>query len=154
MISQEAPRKSSPKESVVGNLRFVQDIAFCFQGAFMKNENSTDFFYLIDHAGHRYVPRKVQERKNRRRYGYAIHPVGEGNNIDAAEVTEDEQRLVQQVVLNGKLVRTTVFGGEQDGQSNTVGFTGSRIRGYWLCPTKMGWVAGARLRPENEGVSA
>jgi hypothetical protein len=120
----------------------------------MANDSSTDFFYLIDHAGNRYVPRKVQERENRRRYGYAIHPVGESNNIDAAEVTEDAQRLVQQVVLNNKLVRTTVFGGEQDAQSNTIGFTGSKIRGYWLCPSRMEWVAGAKLRPENERMPA
>lgn len=120
----------------------------------MNNENSRDFFYLIDHAGNRYVPRKVQEQKNRRRYGYAIHPVGEGNNIDAAEITEDAQRLVQRVVLDSQLVRTTVLGGEQDGQSNTVGFTGSKIRGYWLCPSRMEWVAGAKQRPENEGVSS
>lgn len=120
----------------------------------MKSSDSGDFFYLIDHAGNRYVPRKVQEQKNRRRYGYAIHPVGEGNNIDAAEVTEDTQRLVQQVVLNGQLVRTTVHGGDQDGQSNTVGFTGSKIRGYWLCPTKLDWVVGAQLRPESEKARA
>lgn len=120
----------------------------------MRSENSYEFFYMIDHAGNRYVPRKVREQKNRRRYGYAIHPVGEGNNIDAAEVTEDPRLLVEQVVLNNKLVRATVLGGEQDGQSNTVGFTGSKIRGYWLCPTKHNWVAGAKLRPENESVTS
>ena len=86
-------------------------------------------------------------------YSLTLHFERAGD-IDAAIVTEDEQKLVQQVVLNNQLVRNTVFGGDQDGQSNTVGFTGGKIRGYWLCPSKWAWVSGARLRPLNEGASA
>ena len=118
----------------------------------MRNENSAAFFYLIDHAGNRYVPRKVAARDGR--YGYPLHPVGKGNDTSAADYTEDEKKLVQQVVLHGRGVRSRAEGGPQDGQLNTVGLNGHKIRGYWLCPTKMDWVAGAKLRPENEGATA
>jgi hypothetical protein len=120
----------------------------------MRNENSGDFFYLIDRAGNRYVPHKKAERKGRRRYGYAIHPVGKGNDTEAAAFTEDGKTLVQEVVLHGKLVRCWPESGPQAGDSNSVGLGRKKIRGYWLCPTKMEWIAGAKLRPENERVLA
>lgn len=118
----------------------------------MANDNSADFFYLIAHDGTRYVPRKVAARDGR--YGYPVHPVGKGNDTSAADYTEDEKHLVQQVVLHGRGVRSRAEGGPRDGQSNTVGLSGSTIRGYWLCPSRSAWVAGAKLRPDNEGMSA
>lgn len=114
----------------------------------MANDNAADFFYLIDHQGNRYIPRKVAARDGR--YGYPVHPVGKGNDSKAADYTEDEMKLVQQVVLHGHGVRSRAEGGPQDGQFNTVGLSGRKIRGYWLCPTRMGWVAGAPRRPVNE----
>ena len=115
----------------------------------MADDNSADFFYLIDHQGNRYVPRKVVSDDGR--YGYPVHPVGKGNDTSAAEYTEDERKLVQQVVLHGHGVRSRAEGGPQDGQFNTVGLGKRKIRGYWLCPTRTDWVTGAKLRPENEG---
>jgi len=115
----------------------------------MTHGDSADVFYLIDHDGNRRVPRKVQARDGR--FGYVVHPAGLGNDPRAANYTEDEQVLVQQVVLHGKGVRCCAEGGPQEGQVNTLGLGGRVIRGYWLHPSKLGWVAGATRRPENDG---
>jgi hypothetical protein len=66
----------------------------------MANDDSADFFYLIDHTGTRYVPRMMAARDAR--YGYPVHPVGKGNDASAADYMEDEKKLVQQVVLHGQ----------------------------------------------------
>lgn len=136
------------ENSLVGSCVLVQHEASNSQGAPMANDSSADFFYLIDYAGNRYVPRKVTSRDGR--FGYPIHPVGKGNDTSVADYTEDAKKLVQQVVLHGQGVRSRAEGGPQDGQFNTVGLSGRKIRGYWLCPSKVDWVAGARVRPENE----
>ena len=116
----------------------------------MATEGSGEiFFALIDKDGNRRVPSKIAAKHGP--YGYALHPPGKGNDASAASYTEDERELVQAVVLHGRGVRARVVGGEHDGQSNTVRLDGKRIRGYWLCPTRMHWVAGAAIRPENEG---
>ncbi|MEP7186867.1 MAG: hypothetical protein ABI767_13620 [Rhodanobacter sp.] len=117
----------------------------------MTNETSEVFFALIDSNGHRRVPRKISARGGR--YGYAVHPVGRGNDASSANYTEDEKALVQAVVLHGSGVRAVAQGGPQDGQVNTLGLAGSQIKGYWLCPSKADWVAGAKLRPINEAAA-
>lgn len=85
------------------------------------------------------------------RFGYAIRAIGKGNDCSAAIYTEDEQLLVQQVVLHGKLIRCRATSGAQKGQTNSVGLARRAIRGYWLHPTKAGWVAGTTVWPTNEG---
>ena len=68
-----------------------------------------------------------------------------------AAVQEDVRAVVQSVVLHGRGVRARVVGGEHDGQSNTVALSKKCIRGYWLCPTKLDWVAGAAVQPISGG---
>ena len=114
----------------------------------MTTNDSNAVFALIDTDGNRRVPSKVAAKHGP--YGYAIHPRGKGNDASAAKYTEDERELVQSVVLHGRGVRAKVVGGDHDGQFNTVLLDGPSIRGYWLCPTRMSWVAGATQRPENE----
>lgn len=60
--------------------------------------------------------------------------------------------MVQALVLHGCGVRAVAVGGPQDGQVNTVGLTGRKIRGYWLCPSKVAWVVDAKLQPANESM--
>lgn len=114
----------------------------------MGSNTSKDVFALIDIDGNRRIPKKIQARDGR--YGYAIHPSGKGNDASAATYTEDEKDLVQGVVLRGQGVRTTTEDGPYAGQTNTLGLSGKKIVGYWLCPSKLDWVAGARNRPVNE----
>lgn len=102
--------------------------------------NSEETFYLIDHDGFRRVPRIINARDGRR--GFAIHPTGKGNDTSAAHFTEDLKTLVQEVVMNGKGVRTRAKGGPKDGQQNTLYLRGSSIRGYWLHPDHLDWVKG------------
>jgi hypothetical protein len=85
-------------------------------------EHSEHIFYLIDHNGHRRVPYKIQARDGR--YGYAVHPKGKGNDVSAAEYTEDLMQMVQAVVLHGKGVRARAFCGAKIGQGNTLGLSG------------------------------
>ncbi len=118
----------------------------------MANNGSEAVFALIDINGHRRVPRKIAGRDGR--FGYAVHPIGKGNDVSAATYTEDEKSMVQAVVLHDCGVRAVAIGGPQDGQVNTVGLTGRVIRGYWLCPSKAAWVAGAKVRPVNEGAGS
>jgi len=94
------------------------------------------------------VPRKIAARDGR--YGYAVHPVGKGNDTSTADYTEDEKALAQAVVLHGCGVRAVALGGPQDGQVNTLGLSGSKITGYWLCPSRANWLAGAKIRPVND----
>lgn len=114
----------------------------------MTTDNAQDFFFLIDQEGNRYVPRKIAARDGR--FGYAVHPVGKGNDASAAKYSEDERMLVQAVVFDGKGVRCRVEGGERDGQTNTVVLNKSTVRGYWLCPSRHSWVNGASMRPVND----
>ena len=107
--------------------------------------HSEGFFYLIDQDGNRRVPYKIQARDGR--YGFAVHPKGKGNDASAAEYTEDNKRLVQAVVLEGKGVRAKAYGGSKDGQVNTLALSGNAIRGYWLAPEHHEWIAGGS-RPE------
>jgi hypothetical protein len=118
----------------------------------MAHEDSAHFFYLIDQDGNRCIPRKV--KANDGRYGYPIHPVGKGNDASAATYTEDDQMLVQQVVLHGKGVRCRATSGPRKGQQNTLALGRRAIRGYWLHPSRIDWIAGAAIRPENEGAGA
>jgi hypothetical protein len=111
----------------------------------MGNETSKLEFYLIDSEGNKRVPRKVQTRHGP--FGYAIHPPGKGNDVRAAQYTEDLRDVVEAVVLHGRGVRARVVGGKSAGQLNTVSLGGSSIRGYWLSPELRTWVAGARIRP-------
>lgn len=107
-------------------------------------------FYLIGFDGSRYVPFKKGNDADGR-YGYEILPVGYGNDPSRAEYTEDIELLVRRIVLDGLLVRAQVDGGQQDGQSNSVGLPGPRrkkIRGYWLAPELRHLVAGAALQSE------
>lgn len=108
--------------------------------------HSEDFFYLIDQDGNRRIPCKIQARDGR--YGYAVHPKGQGNNASASDYTEDHQRMVQAVVLEGMGVRARAYGGSKDGQVNTLGLSGRAIRGYWLTPEHLGWIAGG-AQPES-----
>lgn len=112
-------------------------------------ESSEHFFALIDANGNKRVPMKINRRDGG--YGYAVHPIGKGNDASAAKYTENEQEMVQAVVLHGCGVRTKAVGGPHDGQTNTVSLGKRAIRSYWLCPTRMAWVAGSALRPINEG---
>lgn len=114
----------------------------------MGNNTSKDVFVLIDTDGNRRIPKKILARDGR--YGYAIHPPGKGNDASAATYTEDERELVQGVVLCGQGVRTIAEDGPYVGQSNTLGLSGRKIAGYWLCPSKSDWVTGASIRPVNE----
>lgn len=109
------------------------------------------FFFLIDTDGNKRVPMKVRRRDGA--YGYAVHPVGKGNDASAALYTEDEQEMVQAVVLHGKGVRCKAVGGSCNGQTNTLALGKRAIRGYWLCSSRAAWIAGAKLRPVNEGMS-
>lgn len=118
----------------------------------MTHDDSAHVFYLIDQTGNRRVPHKVKGKDGR--FGYAIHAIGKGNDRSAAIYTEDEQLLVQQVVLHGKLIRCRATSGPQKGQTNSVGLARRTIRGYWLHPTKAGWAVDATVRPTNEGACA
>ena len=109
--------------------------------------DSEESFFLIDTAGHRRVPVVMKARDGRE--GFAVHPVGKGNDASAAEYTPDLKTVVQSVVLHGKLVRARAVGGPQDGQRNSVGLSGSSIRGYWLVPALRHWVAGATRASEE-----
>ena len=111
-------------------------------------ETSEHFFALIDIDGNKRVPTKITRHNGA--YGYAVHPEGKGNDASSADYTEDEKQMVQAVVLHGRGVRAKVLGGPHDGQTNTVGLGRRAIRGYWLCPSRATWVAGATLRPINE----
>ena len=111
----------------------------------MKANSPAEFFALIDVDGNRRIPHMIAARHGP--YGYAVHPTGKGNDATAAKYFEDERAMVQAVVLHGRGVRARVVGGKQDGQSNTVALDKNCIRGYWLCPTKLDWVADARVRP-------
>ena len=108
--------------------------------------DSSDIFYLIDHDGIRRVPLKIAARDGR--YGYAVHPKGQGNNSAAADYTEDTRRMVQAVVFQENGVRARAMGGPHDGQVNTLGLRGTKIRGYWLAPEHHDWVIGAAVAPE------
>lgn len=108
--------------------------------------DSSDIFYLIDHEGIRRVPHKIAARNGQ--FGYALHPVGKGNDASAADYTVDARRMVQAVVFEGKGVRTRAIGGPHDGQVNTLGLSGRKIRGYWLAPEYHDWVKGAARSPE------
>lgn len=114
----------------------------------MEDDSSGIFFALIDVNGYRCVPRKITARDGR--FGYAVHPKGKGNDASAATYTVDEKAVVQAVVLDGCGVRAVAVGGPQDGQVNTLRLGARKIRGYWLCPSKASWVAGALVRPINE----
>lgn len=107
-------------------------------------------FYLIDKEGNKRVPIKIRGRDGE--YGYAIHPVGKGNDASSATYTEDERELVRAVVLHGCGVRARAVGGLRDGQVNTVAMGKRAVSGYWLCPTRVVWVESARVRPVNEGI--
>lgn len=107
------------------------------------HDHSEESFYLIDHDGFARVPRIINAQDGRR--GYAIHPVGKGNDTSAALFTTDLKTMVQEVVLNGKGVRARAKGGPKDGQMNTLGLSGKSIRGYWLHPDHLDWVKGATL---------
>lgn len=108
------------------------------------------FFYLIDKEGNKRLPIKIRRRSGD--FGYAIHPVGKGNDASSARYTEDERELVQEVVLHGRGVRTRAVGGAHDGQVNTVTLGKRAASSYWLCPTKADWIEGARHRPVNDEV--
>ena len=108
-------------------------------------EHSEETFYLIDRDGFRRVPRIINARDGRR--GFAIHPTGKGNDTSAAHFTADLKTLVQEVVMNGKGVRTRAKGGPKEGQQNTLYLSGSSIRGYWLHPDYLDWVKGG-VQPE------
>lgn len=98
-------------------------------------------FYLIDHAGNKRQPIVINTRDGRT--GYAVHPVGKGNDNSAATFTFDEQYVVRQVVVHGHGVRTKADGGPTQGQQNTLGLSGKAIRGYWLAPELRHWVPDA-----------
>lgn len=111
---------------------------------------SEDFFFLIDNDGGRRIPYKKSSRDGR--YGYNLLPPGKGNDISSAEVTEDEKRMVQGVVLDSLGVRARAESGQQAGQGNTLYLYGQRpsgIRGYWLAPHLRHWVAGAKQQSEE-----
>jgi hypothetical protein len=110
--------------------------------------NCEDVFFLIDRDGNRRVPVVMQARKGRRE-GYAVHPKGKGNDASAADYTMDLKKVVQSVVLHGKLVRARAIGGPHDGQVNALSLSGTSIRGYWLAPALRGWVAGAARASEE-----
>lgn len=114
----------------------------------MTIETSELDFFLIDTAGNRRIPFKIQAEHGP--YGYAIHPEGKSNDPKAARYTEDLKELVQAVVLHGKGVRAKVKAGPQKGQSNTVSLAKRNVRGYWLAKSKHEWIAGASIRPQNE----
>jgi hypothetical protein len=116
----------------------------------METENSELTFFLVDQEGHRRIPKKI--RAKRGPYGYALHPKGEGNNPKAARYTEDLKELVQSVVLHGRGVRTVARSGSQRKRSNTLALGHKTVRGYWVCPSKRDWVAGAAIRPLDEVV--
>ena len=115
----------------------------------MKSKDSDSVFALIDMEGNRRVPCEIQAQHGP--YGYAIHPAGKSNDAKSAKYTSDERELVQAVVLHGRGVRARVLGGDKDGQLNTVALGKQSIRGYWLCPSRLNWVAGASIRPLNDG---
>lgn len=98
------------------------------------SETSEADFYLIDVNGNRRVPVKQRSHAGGR-FGYLILPPGKGNDSSAGEYTEDVERLIQCVVLDGRLVRAKVIGGDKDGQINSVGLGRRVIRGYWVAPS-------------------
>jgi hypothetical protein len=114
----------------------------------MTSTRASTQFALIDVDGFHRVPKKIRARDGR--YGYALHPSGKGNDASAATFVDEERTMVQAVVVNGMGVRTLASGGPQDGQTNTLFLEGSRVRGYWLCPSATAWISGAKIRPENE----
>lgn len=97
------------------------------------NDTSERDFYLIDADGQRRVPIK-QRNSTDGRYGYSILTPGKGNDPSSGEYTEDIERLVRRVVLDGRLVRAKVVGGKKDGQVNSVGLGRIAVVGYWLAP--------------------
>lgn len=112
------------------------------------SETSESFFFLIDVDGNRRVPFKQRNRDDGR-YGFSILPIGKGNQPSAGEYTEDPTRLVQRVVLENRLVRAKVIGGEKDGQPNTVGLGRQAIRGYWLASHMRHLITGAAMQSEE-----
>jgi len=116
------------------------------------DDNSELIFFLVDDAGNRRVPFKIQAEHGP--YGYALHPRKEGNNPKAAQYTEDLKELVQGVVLQGLGVRTRAKKGPQKGQVNTLHLAERTVSGYYLSKLRLDWVDGAEVRPLNESVSA
>lgn len=103
-------------------------------------ETLESIFYLIDAEGRKRVPKKIRARSGA--YGYAVHPIGKGNDSSAAIYTMDERWVVQQILLYGKGVRAVTIGGEKDGQLNTVYRHGRSITGHWLAPQQRAWIEG------------
>ena len=116
------------------------------------DDNSEFDFYLVDDAGNRRVPFKIQAEHGP--YGYALHPKGEGNNPKAARYTEDLKELVQGVVLEGLGVRTKAKKGPHKAQPNTLYLGERAASAYYLSKLRAHWVDGAELRPLNETASA
>jgi len=102
-------------------------------------KTSVDSFYLIANNDSRYVPYKKRNKKSGA-YGYELLPVGNGNNPNAAEYTEDIGYLIKKVISDGWLVRAKVLSGPQKNQRNSVGMPGPQypgrklIRSYWISP--------------------
>jgi hypothetical protein len=115
----------------------------------MRKESTESVFYFIDHDGERRIPHVIRAKDGR--VGYAIHPPGKGNDASAATYSIDVKLLVQSIVLHGQGARARRVDAKRP-QTNTVCLNGRAIRGYWLCPSKQGWVDGASARPINEGV--
>jgi hypothetical protein len=116
------------------------------------DDNSELVFYLVDDAGNRRVPFKIQADHGP--YGYALHPKGKGNDPKEARYTEDLKELVQGVVLQGLGVRTKAKKGPQKGQPNTLCLGERTVSGYYLSKLRQDWVDAAEVRPLNETASA
>lgn len=114
----------------------------------MGNDNSALDFFLIDNLGNKRIPFMIQAGHGP--YGYALHPVGLGNQPKEAYYTTDLKELVEGVVLEGLGVRTKASKGPQKGQSNTLQLGEKTVAGYYLRKSLFDWVKGAEIRPLNE----
>lgn len=117
----------------------------------MSEDNSEIYFFLIDKEGNRRVPTKIRTKHGP--YGYALHPIGKGNDPKAARYTEDPKELVQAVVIERLGVRAKAKNGPQKGQQNTLCLGEDTVAGYFLSKSKFDWIEGAEFRPMNESLA-
>lgn len=118
----------------------------------MDSDNSELMFFLVDAAGNRRIPFKIQADHGP--YGYALHRKSQCNDPKAARYSEDLKELVQGVVLYGLGVRTKAKKGPQKGQVNTLRLGERTVSGYYLSKLRLDWVDGADVRPLNETAPA
>lgn len=105
-------------------------------------------FALIDRNGDWRYPCKIRDRGSSR-IGYRLGL----DRFGQAEYTDDLERVIKAVVIDGESVRVKTIDGEKSKAGNSLSLHAQReIVGYWLAPELFHLVDGAKFQPMSLNV--